>query len=777
LPTKTVELLRPAEHTFAVQRGEIAMQNSSFRALAGLVTLTLCTPVLAQEALEEVIVTAQKREQSLQEVGISVTAYSGEQMQEFGITNSVDLTSMTPGLQYTVPNAEGSQINFFLRGVGLNDFADANENPVAAYVDEVYRGAMGGLHFQLFDTERAEVLRGPQGTLYGRNTTGGLVHFISRKPTDAFEAYGDVTIGSFGTLQFDGAVSGPIPEIDGLKARVSLAKDIHNGYVKNEAGPDYNSTDAFAARVQLQYDPSETFSALVNFHGSWNHGDVGAWQHQSTKPGPDGNVELPADENFWGTCPGCDVFGYRDNDNNPWHGEFDREGDVVVDSWGLSGKLEWRFDNFDVVSITAFEKVSRLQEEDTDATPFPLLIPTFGADTDQITQELRISGDTDRMRWLGGFYYFTNEVDANYLLDLTNLGFVYFDANYLQETDSWSVFGNVEYDLTDQFTLTGGIRYTEEDKDLDYTNVDLTGLYAFLTAIGVVPLTPFRPNPDDAFVFNSDTVGDLSRHDKSSVSGKIELDWKPTEDWLVYASFSRGTKSAGFNTGFLDGTFIFASNTPQTIPFDDETLHAYEAGFKSTLFNGTTRFNASGFYYDYTDFQTFRFELLNQIIFNTDAEVYGAEFELITSPWEGWDFIFGVALLDATAEDIPNPATGELRDRTMVSAPDVTFNGMARYSWPMWGGTMAAVATVQYQDATYFDIQNHPISRENGFIVGNMRLQWTSPSERWYAAAFVNNIADEEYLTYTFDFTGFGFNQQAYGKPRWIGGTVGYSWE
>lgn len=757
----------------------IPMNIRATRTLALVLAAALATPAaLAQEALEEIIVTATKREESLQDIGISVTAYTGEQMQEMGITNSTDLTAMTPGLQYTVPNAEGSQINFFLRGVGLNDFADANENPVATYVDEVYRGAMGGLHFQLFDVERAEVLRGPQGNLYGRNTTGGLIHFISKRPTDTFEGYGDFTYGSHDTVKFEGALSGPVPGVDGLKVRVSAATDYHDGYVDNDGpGPDYNSTDAFAGRVQIQYDPSESFSALLNFHGSWNDGQVGAWQHQATKPDPDGNLPLPADEDFYGTCPGCDAFGYRDNDNNPWHGEFDRDGDVVVHSWGTSGRLEWKFENFDVVSITAFEKVSRLQEEDTDAGPFPLLIPTFGADTDQVTQELRISGGSDDLRWLGGLYYFSSEVDASYLLDLTNLGFVYFDTDYVQETDSWSVFGNVEYDINDMWTVVGGLRYTEEEKDLDYTNVDLTGLYAFLTGIGAVPLTPFRPAPGDAFVFNSDTVGGLASHDKTNVSGKIELDFKPTDDLLVYASFSRGVKSAGFNTGFLDGTFIFASNTPQTIPFDDETLHSYEIGFKSTLFNGTTRFNASGFYYDYQDFQTFRFELLNQIIFNTDAEVYGAEFELITSPWDGWDFIFGLALLDATAEDIMNPATGAIRDRTMVSAPDMTFNGMARYAFPLWGGTMAVVATMQYQDETFFDIQNHPISRENGYVIGNARLQWTSPNENWHAAVFVNNIADEEYLSYTFDFTSFGFNQQAWGRPRWVGGTVGYSWE
>jgi len=152
-----------------------SIRNAICAAVSAAVLIS--TPAGAQ-VLEEVIVTAQKREQSLQDIGISVTAYTGEQMRTFGLTDSVDLTTMTPGLQYTVPNAEGSQINFFLRGVGLNDFADANENPVATYMDEIYHGATGGLHFQMFDMERAEVLRGPQGTLYGRNTTGGLVHFI-----------------------------------------------------------------------------------------------------------------------------------------------------------------------------------------------------------------------------------------------------------------------------------------------------------------------------------------------------------------------------------------------------------------------------------------------------------------------------------------------------------------------------------------------------------------------------------------------------------------------
>src|SRR5918993_3510904 len=172
--------------------GENLMKTLAFIVLA----LASASPALPQDededALEEITVTATRREQSVQDVGLSITAYSGEQIRELGFTNTTDIVAMTPGLNYTVPNAESSQINFFLRGVGLNDFADASENPVAVYVDDVYHPASGGLSFQLFDIDRIEVLRGPQGTLFGRNTTGGLVHYVSRKPSQTFDAYIDV---------------------------------------------------------------------------------------------------------------------------------------------------------------------------------------------------------------------------------------------------------------------------------------------------------------------------------------------------------------------------------------------------------------------------------------------------------------------------------------------------------------------------------------------------------------------------------------------------------
>ncbi len=723
------------------------------------------------DVLEEIVVTAQKREQSLQDVGLSISAFSGEQVRELGFRTTTDVTAFTPGLTFTAPQAEGSQINFFLRGVGLNDFTDANENPVAAYFDEVYRGAMGGLSLQLFDIDRIEVLRGPQGTLYGRNTTGGLVHFISRKPSDTPEGYVQLGVGEYGQYRFEGAAGGQLG--GGFSGRLAVSTNDHDGYVKNRAPgvDDYSATHARAVRGQVRWESEQGSSLLIAAHHSRNDAQVGAWQHQviGVADGGDGRVVLgPDDVNAaCPTGPGQDCFGYRDTDNDPWAGDFDRDGSVEVESRGVSARLELDLGGVSLVNIAALDRVDRLQEEDTDAGPFPLLIPTFSAGTEQFSEELRLSGERGEDRWLAGFYWYDQTVNGRYLLDLLNLGFLAFDANYTQDTSSWSLFGQYEFAIAPQWTLVAGLRYTDEERKLDYLNRETSGFFT-----GVVGL------PDDvAFDFGAGSVGDLARHDDTNVTGRLELDYRPADDWLWYASASKGVKSAGFNNGFLDGTGVFGSNVPATIPFGEETLYALELGFKATLGDGAARLNASVFSYDYRDFQTFRFELLNQVIFNTDATVRGGEVELQWSPGAGWDLALGMSLLDATAQDIPASASGRLRDRDMVAAPGLSLNGMLRREWELPSGALAALLKVRYQGETWFDIQNYRTARENGYAVADARLQWSSADGHWEVAGFVDNLMNARYLVYTFDFAAFGFNQQAWGRPRWAGATVMYRWE
>ena len=779
---------------------------------------------MAQE-IEEIVVLATKREQNLQEVGVSVTAFTDNQIRELGFVNTVDIVSMTPNLSYTIPNAESSQINFFLRGVGLNDFADAQENPVAVYVDEVYKPAMGGLHLQMFDMERIEVLRGPQGTLFGRNSTGGVIHYLTKRPSQEFDAYVDVAVGDFSQVKAEAAVGGPFS--DTVMGRLSLATNQHDGWTENRTPgqQDFNGADSVAGRAQLLFAPSHSGSILLNVNYSENDAEVGAWQHQSTMPSADGNTSLPLPPNvdFWGPVAGpgfggdgADLFGYQDRDGDPWTGDYDRDGRVMVEHTGAAMNIDWEFGTLQFTSITAFTNVDRLQEEDTEMNAFlagsgiptGLIAPTFAAETDTITQEFRLASASDQsFRWLGGVFYFDNDVEGHYDLDTTAIDFVLLDADYTQETESYALFGQVELDFSDSWTVIAGLRYTDEEKTMDFVNIDRGQIpvYGGVSAIAFcstlppaalpdpsigcfnpapTPTSAVRPTIDHAVLFTQGSAGNLTEHNTDMWTGKLELDWKISDDVLLYGSLSRGQKSPGFNSGFLDITFVFGNNPVPTIPFDEETLNAFEVGVKSTIFGGTTRLNASVFYYDYEDFQTFRFEFLNQIIFNTDAEVYGGEIEIASSPNEHWDLQLGLGFLDATAEDIPTLTAGQppfsasdLRDRDMVGAPDLSVNALVRYNWQALGGTWAVQAWGNYADQIWYDIQNHPVSEEDGYGVVNFRGSYTGGGGNWEIYAYVNNAFEEEFKAYTFDFTGtFGFNQEASGMPRWWGAGFRYAW-
>ena len=708
--------------------------------------------------LEEIVVTAQKREQNLQDVGVSVTAFTGDQIARLGFTNSTDVIAQTPGLSFGTPTGEGNNASLTLRGVGLSDFNDNNEGPVAVYVDEVYVSALSGVTFQLFDLERIEVLRGPQGTLYGRNTTGGLMHFVSARPTAETEGFFDVTVAENNQFKFEGALSGGLG--DTVQARLSYAHNQHDGYVTNR-GPgveDPNDTDNNAARLQLAVQPSANVNVLLNVHGSKNDANMGAWQHEATYS-PDGGVTslpLPADLDLYGTCPGCDAFGYRDGDDDPWSGEYDRDGDLVIENRGGSINVEWAGEGVTFTSITAFENFERFYEEDTDVSPFKIVHNTYRADIDQLTQEFRLAGQGDALNWLTGFYYYDQETDGGFQIDASGIGFIIGDANYTQKTESWSLFGQVEYALSGNFTLIGGLRYTDEERDLDYLSADLGGL--------------LPPDENTMFAYDNGISND-------NVTGKLGLDWRPSDAMLVYGSVSLGAKSAGFNTGLLDETGLFGMTVRADVPYDEENLTAYEVGFKTDLFGGRSRLNAAAFYYDYSDYQAFAFVNLNQVIFNTDATISGLELEFVTSPVEGLDILLGAALLDTEAEDIPlNDGSGITRDRQMTLAPEVSLNGLVRYEWAALSGHIATQVDFNYQNETFFDIQNHPVSRENGYAVWNARVSYSGADDKWSLTAFVNNVFEEEYRAYSFDVTNlFGFNQVAYGRPRWMGVSFRYN--
>lgn len=734
-------------------------------------------------ALEEITITAQKREQGLQDVSIAVTAFSGEAMEALNMTTSVDIAAQTPGLNIGTPVGEGNNPSITLRGVGLNDFNDNNEGPIAIYRDDVYQSAMPGLTFQLFDLERVEVLRGPQGTLYGRNATGGLVHFISNKPTDELEGYLDVTLAQYGQLKTEAALGGSLS--DSVRGRISIATNDHDGYVKNRIGPDANEANSLAYRGQLEVDFSENLTALLNLHGGESDTNAPQYQHQATDDGS-------------GAAGISDFYGYIDTDGDNFAGDYDREGVLNIESSGVSLTLDWTGDNIEFASITAIENVEKLHQEDTDVGPNSGIEPQFASENDQFSQEFRLSGASDSMRWLAGAYYFDNEVvgaldlTVNYPGELVDaitgapagtfgtdfLPFFNYDVDYVQETESTGIFGQIEKDLSKTFTLTVGLRYTQEDRSMAYQNradaLPDAVLNSCIIPAGDVCDFGFGPTfpGTDTFIDFTDAnpdVGELDKIDVSNVSGKVSLDYRPNDDILIFANVSKGFKSGGFNGGFLDFT---DGVEVADIPFEEEELTSYELGLKSTLVDETVRFNATAFFYDYKDYQALTFAGLSQFINNSDAEVKGLDVELVWLPGENWDINLGASLLDTEVDSVVVRGVGVVEGTEMVLAPELSFNGLVRYQAT---DALSLQVDFSHQGDHYFDITNSDVSKEDAYTVWNARVGY-DVSDNLSVDAFVKNLTEEDYRVYTFDFTGpAGFNQQFFAPPRWVGVGLKYN--
>lgn len=718
----------------------------------------LISTSLHASVLEEVIVTAQKREQSLQDVGISVTAFSGDQMKALGFTNTVDLVAHTPGLNAVSPFGSGNNVAFTLRGVGLNDFSESNEAPVAVYLDGVYNATLAGIGFQLFDLERAEVLRGPQGTLYGRNSTGGLVHFISKKPTQEYEASVELTLSEYDQVRFEGSAGGGLTE--NLWARGSILYNKHDGYIENTnpGVADAGETDNISGRIQFLYKQSDELEFLFNVHAGESDQVGAAYKHTASAFGDDGfdSVEVPADLNFYGTCPGCDLTGYRDTTGDFYKTENDREPFIELDTFGTSFTIDWASDDYSFRSITAYEDVEKQFGEDTDAGPAPFIEVTNPVDSEQWSQEFQLSKTAERSRWTAGLYYFTRDIDSGTRTDLSREAFIDFPINNntvtQDETDSISVYGQYEYDVSDKTTLIAGLRFTNEEREFDMVVTDENGLL-----------------PDPAFAFTETAAGRLTKHDNDYVSYRLEINHRPSDDLLLFASTAKGVKGAGFNIDLgID------PRTVEDIPFDEEELQSYEIGFKWTLLDGAVRFNSSVFYYDYKDYQAFSFEGLSNVVSNKDATIYGLDAELIASPWEGWDFNLGLSLLDTEVEDINTGVS--IIDRELALAPEVTFNALARYEWEAMSGSMSVQGDVQYVGEQFYDITNTTLGTEDSYSVGNLRASYVTASGQTQFSVWVKNVTDEEYRIYAIQVPGLGFSQNMVGQPRWAGVTISHSW-
>ena len=715
----------------------------------------LCAGPTYAAVIEEVVVTAQKREQNVQDVGIAISAVTGDQMRQLGYTNAQQVTAMAPGVSTVQPNGEANYA-IAIRGVANSDFTTNVESPVAVYLDEVYISQMSGTGFMLFDMERVEILRGPQGTLYGRNATGGLAHYVSVKPGDETDGYAQITVGEHDQIKFEGALGGRMNDM--LAARLSLATHDNDGYVDNRVtGDKLNNANDRAARLQLLFTPNDRGEILLNLRGSEQDIDTGFFENVSSiRPG-----ELTPNE----FNP---VLEYVDNDGDVFAGDYDSPGFNDLQTWGVSATVKWDFDNFTLTSITDFSSVERDYIEDSDASPVPLFNFFLTTDAEQFSQEIRIDGSTDRMKWVTGFYYLDLDIDDSngaetepFVDPASDTPAVSgLDNPYESKTESWSVFGQIEFDLADSLTAIAGLRWIEEDKSHFYE----------VNVVDFIPGTTLRNGNPNILVNLATYDGDRS---DSEWSARLGLNWHASEALLVYGSWNRGVKAGGYNSP------VFPLSPPldyndETMSFDPEQLDAFEVGFKSRIGDGLFLFNGAAYYYDYNDYQAFQIIGIDTITTNANAESLGFELELQAVPLEGLDLIFGVGY-----NDIDVKLGGGAPTTTSVQSPKWNVSGLGRYEIPVGQGVVAAQLDFEHRSKHFFALTGAETVEENGYTLLNASIGYTSADERWGVRAFVHNLTDEEYLVQTFDLSSldvFGMTEQYYGRPRWAGVSVTVHW-
>ncbi len=734
------------------------------RAMALFVLWSLSFAAFSQE-IEEIVVTAQKREQPAQDVGISITTFTGESIRNLRIFTSEGLANQTPNLQSASFTADPTVMLFAIRGVGQNDFADHHEGPTAIYVDEAYVGSLGATGFQLFDIERVEVLRGPQGTLFGRNATGGLVHYLTVRAGSIFDAYVDASIGEYNQQRLEAAIGGGLS--DRARTRFSFLLSQNDGYLENRVGPDVHETDAFAARLQFEFDLGQSAGLWLKLYTAEdNNPDVGGFTHRAAVPGPDGlgdflASDVNADLFGLGSCAGCDAMGYRDDDGDPWSGDFDQPGKFNREGIGGTLRLTADLPAFTLTALTDWSGLDKSYGEDSDGSPNPLYFFESTQDSTQWSQEIRINGERDALNWTAGVYYLS--IDGDYS---SRFASPLFDADQLNrfalETTSWAVFGQLEYDLNADWRVIAGLRWTEDDKDYTFdpicTGTGCVGFFVF----------PGSGTVSDIGGFNSSTVGPLASQDDGDWAGKLQLEWH-NDTLLVYGGISRGYKAGGFNAP-VDALLL-----PTEMVYDGEKLTNYEVGFKSSLADNAVRLNGAAFYYDYDDKQTFTFSGLTSSLLNRPAEASGIEIELAARPGPGWDIVLGLATLDATVDDVPLPS-GSSAQQEAAQAPHLTVNGVLRKSWPLAGGMLSASIDGSYVSEQYFNTINHRTSRSESYTLLNGEVGFADADDRWSAGIFVNNLTDEAAVTYAIDVSGSGYALQSHVPPRWAGIRFRYNW-
>ncbi|MEM9750554.1 MAG: TonB-dependent receptor, partial [Pseudomonadota bacterium] len=702
----------------------------------------------ASTRLDMITVTARRREENLQDIPLSVSAFTADAI---ATLQADDLS----GLQYAVPNfyfdeGDASNAVVYLRGVGQNDSLAFADSGVGVYVDDVFIARSQAAFLELFDVEAVEVLRGPQGTLYGRNTIGGAVKFISKKPTDEFEARLEAGVGNFDFATVKGRVSGPIAE-GVLRGKVAFAYSRRDGYNTNLfTGEDDGDQNSFSGRAGLYYEPTDTFQVDLTIDGRIERPDTARNPTLAT-----GGVGIPDPVNDPFTLQ---AFGVPDD---PFIVNVNAGGLSDTEAYGVTLKATWNAtDAITLESITSYRSFDFDLNLDTDGTPLPLLDVLVIQDQSQVTQELRATYDNDgRFVFTGGLFYFHDDdltfsgVDNGsaslFGFPVTAFGLATSSlADTDQITDSYAIFGDATYDITDKLSFSAGLRYTYEEKEsarrfenfFDPTFSVIQERPEFLSGVGVPGVTIEGETDFDAF------------------TPKFSLSYQATDDILLYASASRGFKSGGFS-GRANSEFGFE-------PFEPEFVWSYEGGVKSSWADGRLIANLAYFYNDYTDIQVTAFGadpvtgvFVDLFTNAAAATIQGVEVELFANPTQALSLTGSVGFLDAEYDEfeaLVNGVPTDVSDRPLVNAPEWSASMGATYTAPMNNILTGVVhADLAYRSEFANEVTGSPALTQESYWLANAFVAVKTDDGRWEARAGVRNIGDEEIIVQGFNLLAF----------------------
>ena len=736
------------------------------------VTLSLAPLASAQSSgatvLEEVTVTARRRSESLQDVPIAVSAISGDELTLRGAQDITEIAQAVPSVTLEPSRATNTTLTAFIRGVGQQDPLAGFEQGVALYLDDVYLARPQGALLDLYDVERVEVLRGPQGTLYGRNAVGGAIKYVTRRLSNDLNVRLRGSYGQYNQQDLIGTVSGAVT--DGFRLGATFASLQRDGFGDNlfTGGKQYDK-DIVGYRLSAEWEPTQSVLIRVAYDNTDDQSSaVAGWR---PFPGAVSGIASPSD--VFDTNAGASTLRSTAGIN----------GNNRVEAEGWSASIDWDVnDRITLRSITSAREDFTESVIDFDSLPSDDFDAPVIYDNEQFSQEFQLLYNADRWNLVLGYYYLDSEASNDFDVVLGQIipgGLTAFTGGVI-ETEAWSIFGDLTCELTDRLSLSVGGRYTEDERRADVFRANYLGVGS--PAFGVADAVQIA--------VNSDYEADRTFYD---FSPRINLSYAVNEDLMVYGGYSEGWKAGSFDPRGAN----FATPAVEE-GFDDEQLDSWEVGFKTTYLDGRATTNVALFYSDYQDMQ-----IPGSVGVDTDGDgvndnfvgtvtnagastIWGIEIEGNVLLTKALSLQYSVSFLDAGFDEYIVSGVDVSNDRAIQNTPEEMMFVALNYTVPTFSGDVLLTTNYSYKgDIQQFEIASEDIDQE-AYGIWNASVVWTSAADTWLVGLHGKNLADEEYATagYCFGFEGCpsalgGENNTTvfFGPPRTVLATVEYRFQ